>query len=104
MLAGSGRRKLHTKQKRQLSKAVFYHLLELRAVVRLGRDSTVDVVLDDGDVVLFGIGRAFTNLTLNGFFALVVTGIAGIDHGGHGGHLSLYVIERWNVCLRTAFV
>ena len=72
---------------KQLLVAVLDHLLELRAVVRLGRDSTVDIVLDDGDAVLFRIGRAFTNLAFNGFFALVVAGIAGVDHGGHGGHL-----------------
>ena len=73
---------------KQLLVAVFYHLLELRAVIGLGGDGTVDVVLDDGDVVLFGIGRAFTDLPLDGFFALVVAGIAGVDHGGHGGHLT----------------
>ena len=33
----------------------------------------VDVVLDDGDAVLFGIGGAFPDLTFDGFFALVVT-------------------------------
>ena len=48
------------------------NLLKLRAVVRLGRDSTVNVVLDDGDAVLFRIGSAFTNLAFNGFFALVI--------------------------------
>ena len=84
---------------KQLLVAVLNHLLELRAVVRLGRDSTVNVVLDDSDAVFLGIRRAFTNLTFNGFFALVVTGIAGVDHGGHGKHLTLYIIERWNVCL-----
>ena len=57
---------------KQLLVAVFYHLLELRAVVRLGRDGTVDVVLDDGDAVLLRIGSAFTNLAFNGFFALVI--------------------------------
>ena len=72
----------------QLLVAVFYHLLELRAIVRLGRDSTVNVVLDDSDSVLFGIRRAFTDLTLDGFFTLVVARIAGVDHGGHSGHLS----------------
>ena len=56
----------------QLFVAVFYHLLELRAVVRLGRDGTVNVVLDDGDAVLLRIGSAFTNLAFNGFFALVI--------------------------------
>ena len=78
----------------QLLVAVLNHLLELRAVICLGRDGTVNVVLDDGDVVLFGIRRAFTNLTLDGFFALIVAGIAGIDHGSHGKHLSFYVMER----------
>ena len=72
---------------KQLLVAVLYHLLKLRAVVCLGRDSTVDVVLNDGDVVSLGIRRTFTDLTLDGFFALVITGIAGVDHGGHGGHL-----------------
>ena len=62
-------------------------MLKLRAVVCLGRDGTINIVLDDGDAILFRIGRAFPNLTFNGLFALVVTGITGIDHGGHGRHL-----------------
>ena len=57
---------------KQLFVAVFYHLLKLRAVVRFGRDGTVNVVLDDGDAILFRIGSAFTNLAFNGFFALVI--------------------------------
>ena len=72
----------------QLFVAVFNHLLELGSIVRLGRDSTVNVVLDDSDSVLFGIRRAFTDLTLDGFFTLVITGIAGVNYGGHSGHLS----------------
>ena len=40
---------------KQLFVTVLNHLLELRAVVRLGRDGTVNIVLDDGDAVLFGI-------------------------------------------------
>ena len=72
---------------KQLLVAVLYHLLELRAVVRFGRDGTVNVVLDDGDAVFLSIRRAFTNLTLDGFFTLVVAGIAGVDHGSHGRHL-----------------
>ena len=67
--------------------AVLNHLLELRAVVRLGGDSTVNIVLDDGDAVFLGISRAFPDLAFDGFFALVVRGIASIDHGSHGGHL-----------------
>ena len=57
---------------KQLLVAVLYHLLKLRAVVRFSRDRTVDVVLDDGDAVFLGISRAFTNLTFDGFFALVI--------------------------------
>ena len=72
---------------KQLFVTVLDHLLELRAVVRLGRDGTVNVVLDDSDIVFLGIRRTFTDLTLDGFFALVVRGIASIDHGGHGEYL-----------------
>ena len=72
---------------KQLFVAVFDHLLKLRAVVRLGRDGTVNVVLDHRNAILFGIGRTFTNLAFNGFFTLVVAGIAGVYHGSHGRHL-----------------
>ena len=72
---------------KQLLVAVLYHLLELRAIIRLGRDGTVNVVLDDSDIVFLCIRRTFTDLTLDGFFALIVTRIAGVDHSGHGGHL-----------------
>ena len=44
-------------------------------------------MLDDGDAVLFGIGGILTDLAFDGFFALVVAGIAGVDHGSHGRHL-----------------
>ena len=57
---------------KQLLVTVLNHLLKLRAVVRFGRDGTVNVVLDDGDAILFRIGSAFTNLAFNGFFALVI--------------------------------
>ena len=73
---------------KQLLVTVLDHLLELWAVVCLGRDGTVDVVLDDGNAVFLGICRAFPNLTFNGFFTLVVAGIAGVDHGSHGKHLT----------------
>jgi hypothetical protein len=89
---------------KQLLVAVLNHLLELRTVIRLGRDGSVNVVLDDSDAVLFGIGGAFPNLTFDGFFTLVVRGIAGIDHSGHGRHLTLYIIERKIVHLRFGFV
>ena len=57
---------------KQLFAAVFDHLLEFRAIVRFGRECTVNVVLDDRDVVLFRISRAFPNLAFNGFFTLVI--------------------------------
>ena len=57
---------------KQLFVAVLNHLLELGSIVRLGRNSTVNVVLDDGDAVLLCISRTFTNLTFDGFFALVI--------------------------------
>ena len=57
---------------KQLLAAVFDHLLEFRAIVRFGRECTVNVVLDDHDAVLFRISRAFPNLAFNGFFALII--------------------------------
>ena len=48
---------------KQLITAVFDHLLELRAIVRFGRECTVNVVFDDRDAVLFRISRAFPNLS-----------------------------------------
>ena len=68
---------------KQFFAAVFDHLLEFRAIVRFGRECTVNVVLDDRDAVLFRISRAFPNLAFNGFFTLVITGIAGVNYGGH---------------------
>ena len=64
--------------------AVLDHLLEIRAVVSFGGKGTVNVVFDHSDAVLFGVGRTFTNLTFDGFFALIIAGIAGVNHGSHG--------------------
>ena len=88
---------------KQLLIAVLDHLLEFGSIVRLGRDGTVNVVLDDGDAVLFRIGSALPNLAFNGFFTLVVAGIAGVYHGSHGRHLTLHIIERWNVHPKAMF-
>ena len=84
--------------------AVLDHLLELRAVIGLGGDGTVNVMLDHREAVLLRIGGAFPDLTFNGFFALVVAGIASVDHGGHGKHLSFYIIERWSALSKYCFV
>ena len=83
---------------------VLNHLLELRAVIGLGGDGTVNVVFDHRESVLLRIGSALANLAFNGFFALTVSRIAGIDHGGHGRHLHLYIIERWIVLSKQCFV
>ena len=40
---------------KQLFVTVLNHLLELGSIVRLGRDGTVNIVLDDGDAILFAI-------------------------------------------------
>ena len=84
--------------------AVLNHLLELRSVVRFCRNGTVDVVLHHREAVLLGIGSAFPNLTFDGFFSLAVSEIASVDHGGHGRHLTLHIIERWSVLSKRCFV
>ena len=53
-------------------RAVLYHVLELRAVIRLGRVGTVNVGADHGDTVLLGVVLAVAQLSFNGRFALAV--------------------------------
>ena len=53
-------------------RAVLYHVLELRAVIRLGRIGTVNVSADHSDAVLLGVVLAVAQLSLNGRFALTV--------------------------------
>ena len=65
---------------------------------------TLKIKIMNGDAVLFGISRTFTNLTFDGFFALVVNGIAGIDHSGHGRHPTLHIIKRRTVLSKCSFV
>ena len=79
---------------KQLFAAVFDHLLELRAIVRFCRECTVNVVFDDRDTVLFRIGRTLANLAFDGFFALIIAGIAGVNHGGHR-LTSFFLSNRW---------
>ena len=63
--------------------AVLDHGLKLRTVVCSGGIGPVDVMLQNGDVVLLSKGCALTNLTLDGFLTLIIGGIAGIDDGFH---------------------
>ena len=53
-------------------RAVLYHVLELRAVIRLGRVGTVNVGADHGDAVFLGVVLAVAQLSLNGRFALAI--------------------------------
>ena len=53
-------------------RAVLYHPLEVRAVIRLGRVGTVDVGADHGDTVLLGVVLAVAQLSFNGRFSLAV--------------------------------
>ena len=77
-------------------RAVLYHVLELRAVIRFGRVGTVNVGADHGDTVLLGVVLAVAQLPFNGRFALAVGRIAGVDHSSHGC-TSL-------ACIRLAFI
>ena len=56
----------------QTTFTVLNHLLELRTVIGLSRDCSVNIVLDHGEIVLLCIGGALTNLAFDGFFALVI--------------------------------
>ena len=85
-------------------RAVLYHVLELRAVIRFGRVGTVNVGADHGDTVLLGVVLAVAQLPFNGRFALAVRRIAGVDHGGHGRHLTLHIIKRRTVLSKCSFV
>lgn len=53
-------------------RAVLYHVLELRAVIRLGRIGTVNVGADHCDTVLLGVVLAVAQLSFNGRFSLAV--------------------------------
>ena len=84
---------------KQLLAAVFDHLLELRAIVRFGRECTVNVVLDDRDAVLFGVGSAFPNLPFDGFFTLVVGGVTSIDNSSH--RFTSFLTGKLNISLHV---
>ena len=84
--------------------AVLYHILKLRAVVRLGRKGPVDIVAQNGDAILLRKGGTLSNLALDTFFPLVVGGIAGIDNSFHcyspskysnPAKLSISLISLW---------
>ena len=65
---------------KQLFTAVLDHVLKLRTVIRFRRERTVNVVPQDRDAVLFRKRGALTDLPFNGFLALTVQRIPGINH------------------------
>ena len=89
-------------------RAVLYHPLEVRTVIRFGRVGTVNVGTDHGDAVLLGVVFAVAQLSFNGRFALAVGRIAGVDYGGHGCTSlvarsgCLYSIESSAACQQSA--
>ena len=63
--------------------AVPDHVLKLRAVVRLCGEGSINIMPQNCDPVLFRVGRALPELTLDGFLPLTVGGVSSIDHSGH---------------------
>ena len=67
----------------QLFVAVLDHVLKLRAIVRFCREGAINIMPQNSDPILFGVGRALPELTLDGFLSLIVRGIPGVDYGVH---------------------
>ena len=84
--------------------AANYHIALDSGIIGIEKCAEIIESLDHRNAILFGIGRTFTNLAFNGFFTLVVAGIAGIDHSGHGRHLTLHIIKRRTVLSKCSFV
>ena len=66
-----------------LSSAFLDKPLEIRSVIRFCRKRTVNVDFDDFNIILFGERLAFTDLTFDRLFTLIVTGIPCVDHAFH---------------------
>ena len=63
--------------------AVPYHVLKLRAVVGLSGKGPVDVVPQDGDAILLGVGGTLPYLPLDALLSLAVAGISCVNDGFH---------------------
>ena len=74
----------------QVLVAVLNHLLKRRAMVCPRGISAVDVVLQNRDVVLLRESHTLADLSFDGFLALVVGRIAGVDNGFHQYRLLMY--------------
>lgn len=60
--------------------AVFDHALKIRTAVCFGGKGTVNVLTDNRNSVLLCKSITLPHLSLNGFFTLIFTGIAGVNH------------------------
>ena len=72
----------------QVLVAVFNHFLKRGAMVCPCRIGAVDVMLQYGDVVLLRESCTLADLSFDGFLALVVGRIAGVNNGFHIYHLN----------------
>ena len=59
------------------------HILEFRPIVRLGRESPIDIMPQYGDPVLLGKSCTLPELSLYAFLSLIIGGIARINHSLH---------------------
>ncbi|MMZ69120.1 hypothetical protein D1872_318980 [compost metagenome] len=62
------------------------HLLELWAFVCGGAFGAVDIDFNEFKAFLFAVGFNGSNLSVNGFIPLVVTGEASVSCGALNGH------------------
>ena len=70
--------------------AVFNHLLKRGAVVCPCGIGAVDIMFQNGEVVLLRESCTLADLSFDGFLTLVVGRIAGIDNGFHQYRLLMY--------------
>lgn len=74
----------------QVLVAVLNHLLKCGAMVCPCGKGTVDVVLQNSDIVLLRESRTLADLSFDGFLALVVGRIAGVDDCFHNRFFHLF--------------
>lgn len=63
--------------------AVFDHALKVGAVVRLGRERTIDVCTEHGNAVAFGKFHTLSDLPLDAFLSLIVGAITRVNNCFH---------------------
>lgn len=73
----------HDNNVKLFRRTIFDHFQKVRTVVCLCGQSSVDVRLKQGDVVLLCKGLTLTKLTFNRFLSLIVRGIASVYYSCH---------------------